>query len=214
MSAETSLASPILPPDRGSAIARARTIAWSRKWLILTGILALGIGLWQGTPYFLGPAVAVDKAARARLVETVVATGSVQTPFRVIIGSQITGTVEAVQVDEGQRVTKGQVLVSLENHELVGDLGQAEGAVAQAEAHVHELAELTLPTARDSLRQAQATSLNAEQTFDRAAVLVRLQRCGGGRGARWAGCDLGYRHGWRVQPADHPLRNRLQRQRL
>ena len=149
MSAETSVASPIHPPDRGSMIARVRTVAWTHKWLILVGIVAVGIGLWQAALYVLGPAVAVDKATRAQLVETVVATGSVQTPFRVIIGSQITGTVETVQVDEGQRVTKGQVLVSIENHELVADLAQAQGAVAQAEAHVHELADLTLPTARE-----------------------------------------------------------------
>ena len=154
-------------------IARVRTVAWTHKWLILVGIVAVGIGLWQAALYVLGPAVAVDKATRAQLVETVVATGSVQTPFRVIIGSQITGTVETVQVDEGQRVTKGQVLVSIENHELVADLAQAQGAVAQAEAHVHELADLTLPTARDSLKQAQATLLNAQQTFDRAATLIR-----------------------------------------
>jgi HlyD family secretion protein len=173
MSAETSLASPTLPPEGGGAIMRVRTAAWSHKWLILAGILAIGIGLWQGTLYFLGPAVAVDKATRAQLVETVVATGSVQTPFRVVIGSQITGTVEAVQVDEGQRVTKAQVLLSLENHELVADLSQAQGAVAQAEAHMHQLSDLTLPTARDSLKQTQATLLDAQHTFDRAAILVR-----------------------------------------
>jgi HlyD family secretion protein len=171
--AETSLASRTLPPDGGLSVARIRSVAWSHKWLILAGILAVGIGLWQGTLYFLGPAVAVDRATRTNLVETVVATGSVQTPYRVIIGSQITGTVQFVQVDEGQRVTKGQVLVSIEDHELVADLAQAEGAVAQAEAHVRELADLTLPTARDSLKQAQATLLNAQQIFDRAAILVR-----------------------------------------
>jgi HlyD family secretion protein len=172
MSAETSPASPTLPPEGAGAITRVRAAAWSHKWFILAGILAIGIGLWQGSLYFLGPAVAVDEATRVQLVETVVATGSVQTPFRVVIGSQITGTVEVVLVDEGQRVTKAQVLLSLENHELVADLSQAQGAVAQAEAHMHQLSELTLPTARDSLKQTQATLLDAQHTFDRAAILV------------------------------------------
>jgi hypothetical protein len=45
MSAETSLASPIRPSDGGSVIARVRTVAWTHKWLILVGILAVGIGL-------------------------------------------------------------------------------------------------------------------------------------------------------------------------
>ena len=40
-------------------------------------------------------------------METVVASGHVETPFRVEIGSQITGTVEDVLVQEGERVSRG-----------------------------------------------------------------------------------------------------------
>ena len=57
--------------------------------------------------------MAIDTDKRAELVETVVATGSVQTPFRVTIASQITGTVAEASVDEGQRVQAGQVPVLL-----------------------------------------------------------------------------------------------------
>jgi len=146
---------------------------WSRKWLVLAVILVVGVGGWQGASHILGPAVAVDRAKRGELVETVVATGNVETPFRVTIGSQITGTVEEVQVDEGQRVTKGQALVSLESRELKADVVQAQGAVAQAEAHMRQLEELTLSMARQSLKEAQATLLNAQQSFDRTSELTR-----------------------------------------
>ncbi len=162
-------------PLRGGSIAmgKLRAWLWSRKWFVLAAITVVGIGGWQGALFFMGPEVAVDQAKRAQLIETVVATGSVQTPFRVLIGSQISGTVEEVQVDEGQRVTKGQKLVSLESHELVAAVDQAQAAVAQAEAHMTQLKDLTLPTARDALNQAQATFLNAQQSFSRAQELAR-----------------------------------------
>jgi len=170
------------PPPEQNIIFRGRCtkrlgylcgVLSSYKWLVLTVILIVGIVGWQGPWILFGPAVAVDRAKRVQLIETVVATGSVETPFRVIIGSQITGTVEDVRVAEGQRVTVGQTLVVLEAHELKAAVVQAQGAVAQAEAHMRQLNELTLPMARDSLKEAQATSLNAHQAFDRTSGLAR-----------------------------------------
>ena len=120
-----------------------------------------------------GPAIVVDQVKRGDLVETVVASGHVETPYRVEVGSQITGTVEDVLVEEGQRVTKGQPLIALEARELKAAVVQAEGAVAQAEARMRQLDELTLPSAKEALTQAQATLFNAQVTFDRTAQLAK-----------------------------------------
>jgi HlyD family secretion protein len=146
---------------------------WSHRWFVLAVLLALGIGGWQGGRAILGPAVVVDQARRGNLVETVVASGHVETPFRVEIGSQITGTVDDVLVQEGERVGKGQPLISLESRELKASVVQAQGAVAQAEARMRQLAELTLPSAREALAQAQANLLNAQQTYDRTSQLTK-----------------------------------------
>ncbi len=105
-------------------------------------------------------------------METVVASGHVETPFRAEIGSQITGTVDDVLVQEGERVSKGQPLIALESRELKATVVQAQGAVAQAEARMRQLDELTLPSAREALTQAQANLLNAQQTFDRTSHLA------------------------------------------
>jgi HlyD family secretion protein len=142
------------------------------RWFILACLVALGIGGWQGLRLYLGPAVVVDRVQRGDLIETVVASGHVETPFRVEIGSQITGTVEDVLVKEGQQVTKGQPLISVESRELQAAVVQAQGAVATAEARVRQLAELTLPAARQSLAQAQATLGNAQHTLDRTTELA------------------------------------------
>ncbi len=64
-------------------------------------------------------------------------------------------------------------MISLESRELKAAVVQAQGAVAQAEARMRQLAELTLPSAREALTQAQANLLNAQQTFDRTSTLAK-----------------------------------------
>jgi HlyD family secretion protein len=128
---------------------------------------------WQGAKLILGPAIVADQVRRGSLIETVVASGHVETPYRVEIGSQITGTVEEVLVREGERVLKGQPLISLESRELKAAVVQAQGAVAQSEARMRQLDELTLPSAREALTQAEANLLNAQQTFDRTDKLAK-----------------------------------------
>ena len=153
-------------------IARLGQALWSRKWLALLGIVALVMAGWQTSRWVMGPSVAVDLVRRGELIETVVASGHVETPFRVEISSQITGTVEDVPVQEGQAVTKGQVLVSLDSRELKAEVLQAQGAVAQAEARMRQLGELTLPTAQEADKEARATILNLQQSFERTADLA------------------------------------------
>jgi HlyD family secretion protein len=173
MAAEAIPQSRLKQPATIGRFAKVRTAAWAYKWTLLACIVVIGLAGWWILQMLLGPETATDRAVRVTLVETVVATGSVQTPFRVTIGSQIVGTVLAVQVNEGQRVVKGQPLVSLENRELVSAVSQTQGALAEAEAHIRQLTELTLPTAHASLKQAQATLLNAQQTLGRAMFLVQ-----------------------------------------
>ncbi len=145
-------------------------------------LLALLAGLgYFGTPLLLGPVVAVDAAVRADFVQSVVASGHVEAPFRVNIGSQVTGIVANVPVSEGQAVKAGDTLIVLDDREARTAVVQAEGAVAQAEARLRQLRELTVPSAEEALRQARATLLNAQQTHDRAAKLAE-----GGYGTRAA----------------------------
>ncbi|MFO1151104.1 MAG: efflux RND transporter periplasmic adaptor subunit [Alsobacter sp.] len=142
----------------------------------LAVVLAVAAGAVR---WMVGPEVAVYPVRRADLVKTVVASGHVETPFRVEVGSQITGTVIDVLVDEGQSVRRGQPLVRLDDSELQAALVQAQGMVAQAEARVRQMRELTRPSAEETLKQAQATLQNAQQAYDRAEQLAR-----GGFGTR------------------------------
>ncbi len=151
---------------------RARKI-WDHKWFTLCVVLLFGFGAFQAIRVVLGLGVVVDPVIRGNLVQTVVASGHVETPFRVEIGSQITGTVEDVLVQEGQQVAMGQPLVAIEASELKATVVQTQGVVALAEARMRQLRELTLPAATQTLVQARATLLNAQQTYDRSAGLVK-----------------------------------------
>lgn len=146
---------------------------WAHRWFLLVAAALIAGGGWEAARAILGPAVVVDRVQRGDLVETVVSTGNVQTPYRVNIGSQITGTVKEVLVEEGQRVTRDQRLIAIEDSELRAAVVQAQGALDQAEARIRQLAELTLPSARQSLAQAKAALLDAGQTFARTSELER-----------------------------------------
>lgn len=109
---------------------------------------------------------------RKDFVQTVVASGYVAAPFRVNIGSQITGTVVDVPVKEGQTVRSGEKLIQLDDLEAKGSVVLAQAVVAQAEARMRQMKELTLPSALASLSQAQATLEAAQVAYDRAAKLA------------------------------------------
>ncbi|RFB76474.1 efflux RND transporter periplasmic adaptor subunit [Methylovirgula sp. 4M-Z18] len=158
---------------RGSRIRVWAGAIWLHRWFALWVCVLVALGFWQGVRVLLGPAVVVDRLQSGDLVQTVVASGNVLTPYRVNIGAQITGTVLDVLVEEGQEVTKGQQVIILENSELKAALVQAQGALDQARTRMRQLVELTLPTAKEALKQAQATEFDAQQTYDRTAKLAQ-----------------------------------------
>jgi HlyD family secretion protein len=134
--------------------------------------LAAGVLIFAALGYVLfvelaGPRIEVARVVRRDVVQAVVASGRVATPYRVDVGAQITGTVAEVPVEQGQSVVAGQTLIVLESSEARAAVRQAEVAVAQAEARLRQLRELQLPVADHALRQAEANLANARVQFDR-----------------------------------------------
>lgn len=121
----------------------------------LAAAVVLG-GALAARAYWFGPKVTVYPVERRELVQTVVASGRVETPLRVEIGSQVTGAIAAIPVNEGQAVKAGQVLIQLERSEADAAVEEARAALAQAGARLLQVRELGLPVARQTLRQAEA----------------------------------------------------------
>ena len=152
-----------------------RLLAVLQAWRIRAPVLlaAALAALYFAVPFVLGPIITVDPVLHAEFIQTVVATGHVEAPNRINIGSQIVGIVADVPVAEGQTVRAGDTLIRLDDHEASGAVVQAEGALAQAEARVRQIRELALPSTEQALIQAQANLRNAQQTYERAAILAR-----------------------------------------
>lgn len=151
-------------------LAIAKAWGWRTRVTVIAAALAF---LWFiAIPAMLGPVVEADPVVRADFVQSVVASGHVEAPFRVTIGSQIVGVVADVPVAEGQSVKAGDTLIVLDDREARSAVVQAEGFVAQADARVRQMRELTLPSAEEALAQANATLANAQAAFDRTSKLA------------------------------------------
>lgn len=135
--------------------------------LLALGLLAVAMAWRQ----WRGPEVLTETVIRRDFVQSVVASGRVETPHRVDIAAQITGTVLRVPVAEGQAVQAGDLLVELEATELRASQRQAEMAVQQAQARLRQVSELQLPVAEQQQRQAQANLTNARTQLSRQQAL-------------------------------------------
>ncbi|MDY0261965.1 efflux RND transporter periplasmic adaptor subunit [Syntrophotalea acetylenica] len=118
-----------------------------RRWrwaLVMLPVLLLVAGyfLLRGSGDSGEPRYLVEKVARDTLIVTVTATGNLEPTNKVEVGSEMSGTIDAVYVDDDDRVSKGQVLAVL-------DLSKFEDAVAKSRA--------TVQAAEASLQQAGAT---------------------------------------------------------
>ena len=86
-----------------------------RMALVAAAAVALiALAAFFGEAFVLGPRVQTVTVTPRDLVRSGVASGRVEAPHRVDIGSQIVGTVVRVPVDEGQMVKAGEALATLE----------------------------------------------------------------------------------------------------
>jgi len=144
--------------------------AWPRRVAIAVALLAVAGFLLRDQ--IVGPAVDAYEATRSDLVQSVVSSGRIVTPQRVSIASVITAAVTRIPVDEGQRVTSGDVLIVLDDKDARAAAAQARAALAQADARLRQLREVALPGAEQGLVQAQANLVLAQQQYERAQNLL------------------------------------------
>ena len=137
---------------------------------LLWGVLVLFLGAAL-LRWWMGPQVQTEAVQRRDLLQTVVASGRVETPHRVDVGSQIIGTVARVPVAEGQVVKAGDVLIELASTELQSAQRQAEQAVMQAKGRLRQLNDLQGPVVQQTLRQAQASLDAARASGQRSLAL-------------------------------------------
>ena len=130
---------------------------------VLAAVVVAGYFWWRGDGAQSAPAYRTEAVARGDLVVKVSATGSLQPTNKVDIGSELSGTVEAVLADDNDAVRKGQVLARLDLSKLGDQVVRSRSGLASASAKVN---------------QAVATVVEARATLER---LRQVRELSGGK---------------------------------
>ncbi len=119
--------------------------------------------------------VRVVEAARGSVAQTVAVTGTLAAEDQVVLSLKVAGRLDAITVDLGSRVRKGQAIARLDPTDFRLRVEQAEGALKQARARLGLPPDGTDdrvdPEQTALVRQARAVLDEARLTRDRMAAL-------------------------------------------
>ncbi len=149
-----------------------------KKALIIIGLLILvgvivGINLKKGDKAIV---VQTEKVFRDDITQTVTGNGRIYPTIEVKIAARVSGKIIALDVEEGDSVKAGQVLVRLERDQYVASLEKSKSALLEARANL-TLAESGLRRTQELYQRNLASRADldeAQAKYDQA--LSRLQQ--------------------------------------
>jgi len=103
--------------------------------------------------------VEIGAAEKGTIIEKVSASGAIQPIIEVKLSPDVSGEIIALNVEEGDPVVAGQLLVKIKPDNLLNAMKRAEAALNQQRAN--------LASSRASLNRSEASLLRAKQEFDR-----------------------------------------------
>ncbi|MCU0581818.1 MAG: efflux RND transporter periplasmic adaptor subunit [Syntrophales bacterium] len=115
-------------------------------------ILALMVAFFLFHDGQKGPQYRTEKISRGDIQATVTATGTVNAVVTVLVGTQVSGTIQSLYVDYNSPVKKGQILAQIDPATFQAQVDQARANLAAAKANV-EKAEAALLDARRTLER-------------------------------------------------------------
>lgn len=128
--------------------------------LLLFIVVARSQG-WIGKPKDLE--VELAKASRTTIVEKVSASGTVQPVTEVKLAPEVSGEIRELLVEDGDSVTRGDLLVKIRPDTWLSQLERAEASLNQQRAN--------LVASEAALSRAEATFIRAEQEYERQKKL-------------------------------------------
>jgi HlyD family secretion protein len=168
-----------VPPPRGKAGMKP----WKKKLMIAGGIL--GVILLAGGGYLWTQrgvvTVQTGKAIQQDLSSIVTASGQIkplETNFA-SVNANTFGKITDIYVKEGDKVTKGQLLLRTESVQQEADVDAQQAALTTAQADVSaseaavQSASASLRTAQADLETAKANFARARDDFERAEQLLK-----------------------------------------
>ena len=135
---------------------------WRKRGLWIGAAILLLLGILLLSQCFAGESAGgyvTEDVRRGELTVTISATGNLQPTNKVEVGSEQSGLVTDVYVDNNDRVVRGQPLARLDTSRLRDTIVQNEAALASAQAQV---------------AQAQASAVQAQANLNRLEEVYRL----------------------------------------
>jgi HlyD family secretion protein len=158
--------------------------AWARRYIIvgIAIVVVLGVGTLSYRLFSSDiPEVEVVRASAETNsndagATVLSATGYIVAHHTINVNSKVTGRLEWIGVEKGDKVKEGQVLVRLEDQEFRAAYEQARGGLQNAQAYLDELQHGSRPEeiqqAQHNVDEARATLTNDKLTLDRTKELA------------------------------------------
>lgn len=167
----------VAPPNGQAARQRPVGVVWlGRRRLIVFAVLAVVLVVAAALAYgALRARAAVQyvtsPVVRRLLVQSVSAAGTVNAQDTVLVGTQVSGTIQRLYVDYNSRVRQGEVLARLDPSQFQANVAQANAALDQASAQARS-AGSQASGAASGMSAARATAASQESAARAAASAV------------------------------------------
>jgi HlyD family secretion protein len=161
-----------------------RPMVWLAGGLatVVVASSAVGVGIWRSRLNTYDVDAFTTPAAVQPLTVRISASGSVQPVQTVNLSPETSGILEALYVEQGDRVEQGQLIARMKSDELAAQVQQNRAAVAEAEANLQDVrsgsrpaeisqAEAAVEAARAQVRDAEARLDLAENDLTRSRQL-------------------------------------------
>lgn len=146
---------------------KAKKVSRIAALAVLVGAAVYGWLRWRG------PQVDTIAPQRADIVQTLVAIGRVAAPAEVVFAARESTKITRVEVDEGDHVAAGAIIVQMDQAEAEAMVVQAQASLQQAQARTRQVATIAAPSAAASLREARANLDEARRELERDEALFR-----------------------------------------
>jgi HlyD family secretion protein len=148
--------------------------AWKQITIGLAAVVVVGVAVWIGIARANRGVVKVQttQVAREDVTQIVTASGEIKPRTYTNVMAEGFGKITDVDVNEGDRVKKGDVLLRLENIQPAADVAAQQAGVASTQAAVRS-AEASVTSAQADVTQRKSDLEKAKLDWDREQELFK-----------------------------------------
>lgn len=148
-----------------------KTVIWA---VLLTAVAVAGYIAYTKNNAGSESSYVTELVGRGDITAQVSATGRLDPKVSVLVGSEVSGTIRQIYVDNNSAVRKGQVLLRLDQDVIKGQVEQARARVASAQAQLKQLEsgrEMNRSQVRTNIDQAKSAAQKASADLERSKLL-------------------------------------------